>query len=104
MLLLLEGLRGREPFPKADLSHLRPLMSFLSGHLLLEFAGDGAAAHLLTENGVGLVIVDGSGLAAGLPLCQSPELAGKAEADDGVVIHVAWFCHNNNLKFHGAKI
>jgi len=60
----------------------------------LEFAGDSTAAHLLTEDGVGLVIVDGSGLAAGLPLCQSPELAGEVEAGDRAVRHVALFSHS----------
>ena len=56
------------------------------------------AAHLLPEDGVGLVVVGCSGLAAGLPLCQSPQLAGEVEVGN------CCFCHSNVFLFHGAKI
>ena len=68
---------------------------FLLGHLLSEFTGDGAfAAHLLLEDGVSLVVVGGSFLAAGLPRCLFPEFAGVVEASDSDRSQVIRVCHS----------
>ena len=69
---------------------------FLPGHLLPEFPGDGVSAtHLLLEDGVGLVVVGGSGLAAGLPRCHFPEFAGVVEAGDSDRSQVIRVCHSS---------
>ena len=88
MLFVVGRIEGALAFPESRSITCAPPNVLLSGHLLSEFAGDGTVgAHLLLEDGVGLVVVGSSGLAAGLPLCQCPQLAGEVEIGDCCLCH-----------------